>query len=394
MTMSHNVSGRAGTTQIVHLLRNYPHLSRSELATLLRATPATLTHQVRMLLDTGWIRETTARRSGTGGRPRMGLSLDNDAVYAVTVSVGLTTVVVAAVDFGGHIVALREIPHSMSAIAQGITVINDAIQDLVESLAVDRQKWAGLGVAIPGIWDPVSKTVVFSPNLPEWSGMKLGELFRRSSGIETVIVENDADASALGELWFGAGREVQDMMYVLCDVGIGAGLIVNRELVRGQDNSVGEIGHVSVNSCTGEYRCGCGRVGCLEYVASLTALNRYLAEGMTTEAALNVVADYFGTALGSIINMLSPQVVVLGGATLQTYPVLWTLLVQSTRGRILQHLMHKTQLILSPLGVHAPLLGLAALVFEQRIQSDQDTHPGTVSPAQWANPDTDSLKFY
>jgi glucokinase len=236
--------------------------------------------------------------------------------------------------------------------------------------------------------------VVFSPNLPDWNGMKVGELFRRSTNMESVIVENDADAAAWGELWFGAGREIQDMMCVLCDVGVGSGLVINRQLVRGQDNSVGEIGHIFVDSHGPAYTCGCGHEGCLEAVASLGALNRYLTAGMTQGEALDRIAKYIGMALGSIVNVLCPQIVVLGGAMLQSYPVLWPLIVQNTRARVLNHLMHKTQFILSPLGDYAPLLGLADLVFERRLQIGQGAPVDTVPPSQWGRTIPDSLKFF
>ena len=387
------VAGRVELGDIVRLLRNRPQLSRSELSTLLPVTPASLTHQVRDLIDGGWVKEATTHRSSTGGRPPMGLTLDNAAAYAMVVSVGLTTVLVAAVDFGGRIVVKREIPDSMTAIAQGITVISQAIRDVIATVGVDTNKWAGLGIAIPGIWDPDREVVVFSPNLPEWNGMKVGELFRRSTGIDSIIVENDADAATWGELWFGAGRNIQDMMCVVCDVGIGSGLVINGQLVRGQDNSVGEMGHIFVDSHELDNVCGCGRIGCLEAVASLGALNRYMVEGMSQAEALDKVSAYMGMALGSIVNVLCPQVVVLGGATLQTYPVLWPLVVQKTRARVLNHLLHKTEFILSPLGDRAPLLGMAGLVFERRLHTDE-VPENTVSPSQWGHPDLDSLKFY
>ncbi len=394
MQWPQNSGTRMDADYIIKLLRNYPQLSRAELSTMLPITPATLTHQIRTLIDSGWIGETTAHRSAIGGRPRMGLSVDNTAAYAVTVVVGLTTVDVAVVDFSGHIVVQREIEHFMTAVSQGIAVISETIQEVIEQAAIDPHKWAGVGISIPGIWDPDSETVVFSPNLPQWDGMKIGELFRRSLDVPDIIVENDADAAAWGELWFGAGRDIQDMVYVLCDVGIGAGLVINHQLVRGQDNSVGEIGHMFVTSEGPDYSCGCGHVGCLEAVASLGALNRYQDGGMTQDAALDHVAQYLGMALGSIVNILCPQVVVLGGAMLQSYPVLWPMIVHNTRSRVLNHLMHKTQFILSPLGDHAPLLGLADLVFSRRLHRDPGSPLDTLAYQQWGRVTPPSRKLF
>ncbi len=355
--------------QIVSLLRSYSGLSRAELAALMHATPATITHQVRGLIDGGWVQEAGVRRS-LGGRPRVGLCLNDQAAFAVAVEVGLTTVVIAAVDFGGHIVAARRIPESVAAITQGITVIAAAIREVVEEVDAPPEKWAGLGLAIPGIWDMSSQSVAFAPNLVQWTGINLVELLRRTVGLDPVVVENDADASALGELWFGAGRELQDLLFVLCDVGIGSGIIIQRRLVRGQDNTVGEIGHLVVEHARDLPACGCGHVGCLESVASLAALQRYVAHGMVEAEALKTIAGYLGMALAGVVNLLGPQTTILGGALFDRHPVLWPLLVQDTRSRVLTHLLHRTQFILSPLGDQAALLGLAGLIFGRRLSPE------------------------
>ncbi|AEJ40159.1 XylR [Sulfobacillus acidophilus TPY] len=368
---------------ITYTLRNYPNLSRAELATMLPVTPATLTHHVRELIDGGWVEEQSARRNNTGGRPRMGLTLRNEAAYAIAMTVSPDLLTGAIVDFGGHIIAKMRLEHPMGQIPSSLQVIQRMTDVLLERYPHQSGRFAGYGIAIPGIWDPESETVVFSPNLQEWAGMKLRELIRRSTDTEPTLVENDADAAAWGELWFGAGRDVQDMMYVLCDTGIGAGIIIQRQLIRGQNNSIGEIGHIFVDSSDSEFLCGCGQYGCLEALGSLTALQRYHAGGMTLSSSLGRVSRYLSIGLGGLINVLSPQVVVLGGRMLAMYPDLWPAIVRDTRSRLLNHLTHKTQLILSPLEDNAPLLGLAGLLFEQELARSQGQAIHTVSPSQW-----------
>jgi len=376
---------------ITNTLRNYPNLSRAELSTMLPITPATLTHHIRDLIDAGWVEERSLRKTSVGGRPRMGLTLRNSATYAVTMVISPNVLVGAIIDFGGHIVIKTRIEHAMDNITEAIAVIQRQVDELVTHLSVRSARFAGFGIAIPGIWDPESETVVFSPNLPEWAGMKLRELIRRNTGIEPTIVENDADAAVWGELWFGAGREVQDMMYVLCDSGIGAGIVLQRQLIRGQNNSIGEIGHLFVDSGNTEFICGCGQYGCLEALASLTALQHYQENGTPTPIALAKISQYLAIGLGGLINVLSPQVVVLGGPMLNLYPDLWPSIVRDTRSRLLNHLAHKTQLILSPLEDNAALLGLAGLLFEQELARAQGQTITTVSPNQWLNRPDDRL---
>lgn len=368
---------------IVNTLRNYPNLSRAELTTMLSLSPATLTHHVRDLIDAGWVEEQHVRRTSGGGRPRVGLALRNTATYAVTMTFSPTSLTAAVIDFGGHIVAKTRVEQPMGHVTDAMATVDRVLHDLVRAQEEKFPRFAGIGLAIPGIWDPESETVVFTPNLPEWVGMKLRDLIQRHGHDEPVFIANDADAGAWGELWFGAGRDVQDMMYVLYDIGIGAGIIIQRQLIRAQNNSIGEIGHMFVDSSNKDIRCGCGQYGCLEALGSLTALQHYQDQGMELPQTLDKISRYLSIGLGGLINVFSPQIIVFSSHIFAHYPSLWPSVVRNTRGRLLQHLVHKTQFLQSPLDDNASLLGLAGLLFEQELTRSQGQTVTTVNPSQW-----------
>ena len=353
---------------IVELLRERPNLSRAELGQNLGRTPATVTHLVRGLIDSGIVEEIGSHRS-FNGRPRIPLRLNPSVMYAFAVDVGVSSVSIAVLDFGGELIYLHEIPQSVAAITEGVSVIADGIQEVFKKTGIEKEKFCGLGVSIPGIFNSAKGTVIFSPNLPEWTGMSLKEMFRTETGLETVVVENDANAAALGELWFGSGKHLQDIICIISDAGIGAGIIHNRELVRGEDNAAGEIGHMLVHTDAKAPVCGCGNQGCLESVASLTVVQRKIQQGEPINEVLEQTTNYLGIAFSNLINTLSPQALILLGPMLTDYPEMWPLAVQKTRARMMPYLLHRTLFLPSALGKHAPLYGLAGLLFSEALKN-------------------------
>lgn len=355
-------------TEIVELLRERPSLSRAELGQNLGRTPATVTHLVRGLINSGIVVEIDSHRS-INGRPRIPLHLNPSVMYAFAVDVGIESVSIAVLDFSGKMIYLHEIPQSVSAITEGISVIADGIQYVFAQVGIDKEKFCGLGVSIPGIFNTAKGTVIFSPNLPEWTGMSLQEMFRTETGLDTVIVENDANAAALGELWFGAGKKLQDFICVISEVGIGAGLIHNRQLVRGEDGAAGEIGHMLVDTDTEAPLCGCGKQGCLESFASLSVVKKRIEQGESIAEVLDQTTNYLGIAYSNLVNTFSPQALILLGSMMTDYPEMWPLAIQKTRARMMPYLLNRTLFLPSALGKHAPLYGLAGLLFAEALKN-------------------------
>ncbi len=264
-------------------------------------------------------------------------------MITVGVDIGGTKISAAAVDEVGEVLtrARRKTP------SQDAGAIRSEVADMVAELAALHQV-AAVGVAAAGFIDVNRSTVVFAPNLA-WRDEPLRENLQRDTG-QPVVVENDANAAAWGEFRFGAGREVDDMVLVTIGTGVGGGVVSDGQLVRGGYGMAAEVGHLRV--VPGGLLCGCGNYGCWEQYGSGSALTRQarelvaadpgagaglleLAQGsvdavtgtMVTRAAqagdraaLGLLGSFgtaFGETLASLVAVLDPAVIVLGGGASQ-----------------------------------------------------------------------------
>lgn len=158
------------------------------------------------------------------------------------------------------------------------------MQEALKLAGVTLDKIAGIGVAAPGPLDNREGVLYSPPNLPAWKAVPLRDILNQQFHCP-VFLENDANAAALGEFFFGAGRGSRDMVYVTVSTGIGGGVIANGHILEGANGTAGELGHITID-WRGE-RCSCGSIGCLEALASGTAIarkaNRLIASGKGAE---------------------------------------------------------------------------------------------------------------
>ena len=232
--------------------------------------------------------------------------------YGIGVDLGGTNLRVAAVDEGGNILATTTLETNVSrgrdevidALCQAVQKIAKQVGEPVgDELANELAKQAagiatpasthspaagkpgrlcGIGVGVPGLVDSETGRLVESPNLPGWSNYDVqGEIEARLA--TSVIIENDANAAALGELWLGAGRGMESLCMYTLGTGVGGGLILQNKIWRGWNGMAGELGHCNVQP--DGHPCGCGSWGCLEQYASATAVRRMASEAMASGAA-------------------------------------------------------------------------------------------------------------
>jgi glucokinase len=309
-------------------------------------------------------------------------------VITVGVDIGGTKIAAAAVDERGTVVARarRDTPEEHAA------AILHTVAEMVRELA-GRTQVGAVGVAAAGFVDSARASVVFAPNLP-WRDEPLRDLLQAEVDLP-VVIENDANAAAWGEFRFGAGREADDMVLVTIGTGIGGGVVSDGALLRGGYGMAAEIGHLRV--VPGGLLCGCGNRGCWEQYGSGSALTRRarelaaaepdrhaallaLAGGdarevegeMVTaaaeagdEAATALMTDFgseFGETLASLVAVLDPELVVIGGGASQA----GDLLLHPIRQGLGSHLMgrgHRPQapVIAARLGNDAGMIGAADL---------------------------------
>ncbi|MDQ3806150.1 MAG: ROK family protein, partial [Acidobacteriota bacterium] len=248
---------------------------------------------------------------------------------------------------------------------------------------------AGVGVGVPGLVNPQTGRVVISSDLPSVvRGDLLAEL-KGATGLP-VVLDNDANAGALGEYTVGAGRGARNMFYVTIGTGIGGALILEGRLWRGVSGFAGEFGHITIDPEGVE--CMCGNVGCLETVASAPNIVRRTHERLLRDSTSSLsrlglsknftAADvahearngddfallmiertgrYIGTAVAAVINLLNVERVVLGGGVMEAGELILNPIIREAGRRSFQPCFEATQIVAATLGPDAVPIGAAML---------------------------------
>lgn len=202
--------------------------------------------------------------------------------YAIGVDLGGTNLRIAAVDDNGQL--LQKLTTGTKVSLGRDAVIDEmtsAIRDLVAKLG-DESRLAGVGIGVPGIIDKRTGMLRESPNLPGWGDYPVrDEIERRLQA--PVILENDANAAAMGEAWLGAAQGKEDMCMITLGTGVGGGIVMHGRVWHGMNGMAGELGHMTIDP--NGPRCNCGNYGCVESFASATAVMRMAREAIASGTA-------------------------------------------------------------------------------------------------------------
>lgn len=195
--------------------------------------------------------------------------------FAIGVDLGGTNLRIAAVDTQGN---MLETVSTGTQITRPRAEVIRQLCDAVRSMASKYSsggKWLGAGIGVPGIIDKRTGRLRESANLPGWHEFPVREDIERELGVP-VILENDANAAALGENWLGAAAGMDDMLMITLGTGVGGGIVLRQQIWHGMTGMAGELGHVTVDP--NGPPCGCGNQGCVEQYASATAIARMARE--------------------------------------------------------------------------------------------------------------------
>ncbi len=234
-----------------------------------------------------------------------------------------------------------------------------------------RGEVSAIGICAPGPLNPKTGVVLNPPNLPGWRDVPLAELVAREFS-RPCRVENDANAAGLAETRFGAARGCASVFYVTLSTGIGTGIILDGRIYHGKNGQAGEGGHVTIDYLS-PTRCNCGLAGCIEALASGTAMAR---RGMAPEAIaaaveagdpravqiLEETAHMLAAWLGGMISLLDPEIVVIGGGVSQIGEPLFARLRRMAPARSINPFASSTPIVPAQLGANAGILGAAAVV--------------------------------
>jgi len=207
-------------------------------------------------------------------------------VYSIAVDLGGTNLRIAAVSGEGK---MLEKVTTGTEVHRGRDFVIGEMCDAIQSLMVKHRgsgEFAGIGIGVPGFIDMDTGTIMRSPNLQDWAHFPVRQEIEKRLGAK-VVLENDANAAAMGEKWLGAGRNTDHMAMYTLGTGVGGGIVVNGRLWHGVNGMAGELGHFNVES--EGHPCGCGSRGCLEQYASATAIVRMAREALESGEAPDLV---------------------------------------------------------------------------------------------------------
>jgi predicted NBD/HSP70 family sugar kinase/biotin operon repressor len=369
--------------RVVDVLRLQGAASRADIARRTGLSRATVSTLVGDLQARGLVveRPVAAERLGRIGRPPSLLALEPSAGAAVGIDFDHDLARVAVADLSRTVLAERSAPCDVDRDAQGsMDVAAELVAAVLAESGVERDRVLGVGVALSGPVEPGTGVLRSSTILPGWAGLDAERELEDRLGV-TVHIDNDANLGALAEVTYGAAADARHAAYVSMSAGIGCGLIVDRRPYRGAGGTAGEIGHVLVDD-QGPL-CRCGNRGCLETLASapsLLALLHRTREDVDTidevialaragdPACRRVIADAgraVGRVLATLVNLFSPEVIVVGGPVGQAGDLLLDPVREEVERFALPTATERPRVVEGALGERANLLGALALVVMQ-----------------------------
>ncbi len=379
---------------ILRILRDAGPLSRAELARRSSLSPTTLTKLTARLIEYGIIGETELAADGASsafiGRPPIDIALLSDSFYVLAVHIGLNTVRVALANLRAELfreTEFRFVPgHDTAEVV--ISRLATSIRALLAKARIARSRILGVGVAAPGPVDESHRCILLSINVG-WRDVPFADLLEDAIGLP-VTVEHNVRAMALGEYRRG-GWHGRSLFFVYMKTGLGAGMIIGGASFRPGRYGVMELGHIKV--VPDGRLCACGSYGCLETVLSERSLDEAVTEaGGNTADLMQAVTqidhirvkavEHLTTALASAVNLLNPDLIVLGGLFTEAPDRLFSDVDRELRKKVFPVLRGSIQLERSRLGYDAGLVGAAAVALDTFLyEANVDTRPGSQKPA-------------
>lgn len=317
--------------------------------------------------------------------------------YYLGLDLGGTKILTGLADSEGKIIA-RSRRDTEADLGEDKIIENmiATIEDVLEKTEVTKDQIITLGIGSPGPLDSKKGIIIENANLP-WKNVPLVERMEAALGIKTLL-QNDANAAALGEKWFGAGKNVENMVYITISTGIGGGAIINKELFTGVNDNACEIGHTVIDP-NGPL-CGCGNHGCLEAFSSGTSIGKRAREAAAAgqskemlELADNIVEDidavicaqaahqgdqvakdifknagyHLGIGMGNVVNTFNTEMIILGGGVMKASDLFLDEAIKTMEDISLAGSLEMVTVKEAELGSDIGLKGAIAVAMEDRL---------------------------
>ena len=371
-------------------------MTNTDLGKFVKLSTPKIISLLNELKEEGIVEELWQGSSSGGRRPNLYGNREN-AFYIISISINLYQTSVSV--FNAKNQKVTEDQFLTLTISHGTTIIDpivDFTEQVIKETNIPREKILGIGIEMPGMVDSatgINKTYMVSDQ-------PVADIFAQKFGLK-VIIENDAKARAFAELRFGLAHSKKNVLAIQLDWGIGLGIIVNGKLYKGRDGFAGEFGHLPM--VDNGLLCRCGKRGCLETVASGTAIARLAKEGiefghstflagltdkdkntneikkviqaatMGDQYSITMLANighWLGKGLAYLIQIFNPELIILGGPMAEANQYILPPIQQSIQAFCIPELGNEIQIKVSELGSQAGILGVAALLLENELDKN------------------------
>ena len=367
---------------VLNYVRERGPISRAEIAHETALQRSTISLIVEELRVEGLIEELSGE--STGGRPPILLSLRTADAVAIGVDVGTTRTIVATSDLSGRLLQQEQFETQPDP-AQTTGNIIELARKLISR---NNGTIEGIGISLPGLVSAEGREL-FVPTF-NWRDLPLADEVSMATGLP-VTIDNDANAAAHAELWFGRPevREIRDFILVLVEGGVGTGIVFDGQVYRGENGAAGEFGHMTIGQGA-PVACASGSRECWEAFASeRSALARYkhqtngsgpseitfadltdlaLGGDQAAQTALKETAYYLGVGIANLIRGLAPEAVIVGGPIVRSWPIIADDIKNTVEATICRGLP-STRIIASSLGSEPTLMGALSLVLASKFAS-------------------------
>lgn len=392
-------------------------LSRSQLAEEVQLTKTAITDIVNELVRHGLVRQ-VGEGSSNGGRRPILLDLNSGAYRIIVADLSGPTVRVALSDLRAnlsesHYVTRRLRLADQFTVTDLLIMINEVLKG-TKGASDDARPLLGIGVAVPGLLDYETGTVISAVQLG-WSNVPLKAKLEKHFKLP-VFVEREINAALLGEQWFGDARQLDDMLYVTLGTGVGVSMMLKGALYRGHNRLAGEFGHTVIQN-DGPL-CKCGSRGCLESLASMTAITERVKKefllgevdakletiiresggqvdldsvftaamqgSASAKQAVEEAGRFLGMGLANLVNLFDPEALFIGGSipAAPGYEAYLNVARRAMEERILHGKQRRPKLVVSRFNERARLVGATALVLTEVLRSVGDVAPSRFQAAR------------
>lgn len=380
LTWNQHVVKKNNKALVLSLIIEKETISRADIANVTGLNKTTVSSLVTELLEDELIYESGPGISSGGRRPVL-LHFNRNTGYSIGVDIGVNYILSVLTDLKGKIIIEKSQSVNRTSYAAIISTVQTMIESLMDEMPDSRYGIVGIGVGVPGIVNKQG-SVLLAPNLG-WTNIQLKEDLEKISNMP-IIIENEANAGAVGEQQFGAGQDYENILYVSAGIGIGVGIILNKELYRGKSGFSGEMGHM-ILEMNGK-RCNCGSRGCWEAYASEHALLEMAGENIDSLESLidyakngeksaielfEKIGQYLGFGINNIINTFNPDQVIIGNRLALIREWIEEPIRKTIENHTLAYHQKEMHLEFSMLGKYSTALGMSAFVVDNFIKAGE-----------------------